>query len=174
MGWVPRQPGKYSTYVDEENAWAKIDWYLANQPVQTPSTHRQRLPSRDEPTLRVGLGSLQSNSVPGTPMPRRSPSDRPPLGSLNGNSFVGPGFSGYGMSAGLKVSNPATTTANGLVNPITRSRGIASANHFKSHNADTFTVAQRPLSGFSANYNPGYGPPTGNTSNIFSNREGYS
>ena len=56
-------------------------------------------------------------------MPRRSPSDRP-VANLNGNSSVGSGFSGYGMSAGLKVSNPTSTAATGFANPITRSRGI--------------------------------------------------
>lgn len=152
----------------------KLTRYLANQPIQTPSTHRQRLPSRNGPALRVGLGSLQSNSVPGTPMTRRSPSDRPPLGSLNGNSSVGPGFSGYGMSAGLKVSNQATTTSNGFANPIIRSRGIINQHEpFEVTYAHTLTAAQRPPSGFPAPFNPGYGPPAG-SGNMFSNRDGYT
>lgn len=49
-------------------------------------------------------------------------SPRQPLASLNGNS-PGPGFSGYGMSAGMKVSNPAGSGANGFSRPVIRSRG---------------------------------------------------
>lgn len=55
---------------------------------------------------------------------RRSPAGRQPLSNLNGNTVTGSGFAGYGMSAGLKISNPAGTVANGLERPVMRSRGL--------------------------------------------------
>jgi E3 ubiquitin-protein ligase CCNP1IP1 len=59
-------------------------------------------------------------------MPQHRVSPRQPLANLNGNS-PGPGFAGYGMSAGLKVSNPAGSGANGFSRPVVRSRGIHNA-----------------------------------------------
>ena len=98
---------------------------LENLAVQTPSTHRQQLSSATEPAPRIGLPGLHLNSVSGTPVPRRSPSGRVPLTNLNSNGSVMPGFSGYGMSAGLKVSNPPTTAIDGFANPVLRSRGMS-------------------------------------------------
>ena len=98
-----------------------------SQAIQTPSTHRQRLnPSNAPASPRMGVSNLQFNGISGTPIPdqRISPSGRQPLSNLNANSAVGPGFAGYGMSAGLKVSNPAGSVANGVERPVIRSRGL--------------------------------------------------
>lgn len=72
------------------------------------------------------LTNLQPNGISGTPMPhqRISPLGRQPLSNLNANAAAGPGFAGYGMSAGLKVSNPAGSVANGVERPVTRPRGV--------------------------------------------------
>ena len=99
------------------------DWPVDNQQAQTPSTHRQRLAPGNAPTPRIGMINMQPNSVAGTPMPRTG-TGRSPLASLNANSTVGPGFAGYGMSAGLKVSNPAGSSVNGFSRPFVRSRGL--------------------------------------------------
>ena len=94
-------------------------------PIQTPSTHRQRLGSGNAPAPRIGLVSLQSNGISTTPMlqQRAFPSCRQPLFNLNANAATGHGFAGYGMSAGLKVSNPAGSIAN-VERPVIRSRGL--------------------------------------------------
>jgi E3 ubiquitin-protein ligase CCNP1IP1 len=93
-----------------------------NRPIQTPSTHRQHLTSGNVPTPGIGLANLPGNGLPAALMLQRRVSPRQPLASLNGNS-PGPGFAGYGMSAGLKVSNPAESGANGLSRPVLQSRG---------------------------------------------------
>jgi E3 ubiquitin-protein ligase CCNP1IP1 len=82
------------------------------------------------PISHTGLSGLETNSVSGTPMPQRSPG-RPPLTNLNGNAAIAPGFSGYGMSAGLKVSNPPGTTTIGSTDVDLRSRGIPKVNYSK-------------------------------------------
>lgn len=96
--------------------------HIENQPIQTPSTHRQRLSSNVALTPRIGLANFGPNGASGTPMLQRNPTGRSPLANLNANS-AGPGFTGYGMSAGLKVSNPAGSAANGFTRPQVRSRG---------------------------------------------------
>ena len=92
--------------------------------MQTPSTHRQRLAPGNGPSPRMGLANLQSNAVAGTPMQQQRPSPRQPFAALNNNTVSGTGFAGYGMSAGLKVSNPAGTNSNGFARPVVRSRGL--------------------------------------------------
>lgn len=88
--------------------------------MQTPSTHRQRLAPGNGYAPRVGgMNNVQPNTMAGTPMPGRTSSGRSPMATINNNS----GFAGYGMSAGLKVSNPAITTANSFPRPVVRSRG---------------------------------------------------
>lgn len=124
-----------------------------NHPIQTPSTHRQRLASGNVPVPRIGLANLPGNSVPAAPMPQHRVSPRQPLANPNGNS-PGPGFAGYGMSAGLKVSNPAGSGANGFSRPVVRSR-----------------VAHRPGSGFTANSNSAF--DTSLAPNMFSNGGNY-
>lgn len=92
-----------------------------NQPMQTPSSHRQRVSSGNAPP-RPGPIHPQMNNATETPLlgqrgiPRRSP-----LRNFNGNGVNG--FAGYGMSAGLKVSNPTETVADGFSRPMIRSRG---------------------------------------------------
>ncbi|CAL3962740.1 unnamed protein product [Diplocarpon coronariae] len=117
-----------------------------NFPYQTPSSQRQQAASYAPIT--TGLG-LQNNGVSATPEPLSRTSPRQPLASLNGNSPRLSGFSGYGMSAGLKVSNPTGSVVNGMARPVMRSR-----------------VAQRAGSGFSNNQNSAYRPPA----NTFSTR----
>ncbi|KHJ35296.1 putative cyclin b1 interacting protein 1 [Erysiphe necator] len=75
--------------------------------IQTPSTHRTRFPHG-----KLQSQSGQINGLDKSFLPRqyrispREPSGN--LGSSNNN------FSGYGLSAGLKVSNPITIDQNGL------------------------------------------------------------
>jgi E3 ubiquitin-protein ligase CCNP1IP1 len=144
---------------------------LANIPMQTPSTHRQRLMPGNDPTPRPGFANLHSIGVARTPMlssQRISP--RQPLANLSGNNAGPTGFAGYGMSAGLKVSNPTGAAAQGLARPVMRSRGPStnSANH--RWLIDFLTVAQRPNSG-PPNLNSTYGPPP--APNMFSNGNNY-
>ena len=102
------------------------DAMTAEQPIQTPSTHRQRLGAADP---RMGLASSHSTGFLSNivPYPRISPSGRQALSTLNANVATGPGFTGYGLTAGLKVSNPAGSPANGVERPMIRSRGLTRA-----------------------------------------------
>ncbi|CZR63206.1 related to lactose regulatory protein [Phialocephala subalpina] len=130
-----------------ENAWAGFSSQGSSQqnpPMQTPSTHRQPLAPGNVPTPRQGPSNLRPNSVPGLPGPQQ----RPPLSGLNVNRASPRGFAGYGMSAGLKVSNPAGA-APGEPRPWMSSR-----------------VAQRPPS-----RSPAFGPSA--TPNMFSNGDRY-
>jgi hypothetical protein len=102
----------------------KLTVVSENRPIQTPSTHRQRLAAGNGPALRMDLANLQSNGVTGTPTPQEQPSPRQPLATLNNNSISGTGFAGYGMSAGLKVSNLTGTSPNAFARPVVRSRGL--------------------------------------------------
>ncbi|KAE9371736.1 hypothetical protein N431DRAFT_410726 [Stipitochalara longipes BDJ] len=130
-----------------ENTWAGFSTQGSgqqNQHIQTPSTHRQRLASGNVPPPRIGLTNLLGNGAPRLPeglMAQNRVSPRQPLANINGNS-PGSGFAGYGMSAGLKVSNPARSGANAFSGPAVRSR----------------VVAQRPSSGFTGNRNSTFGP----------------
>lgn len=126
-----------------------------NQPIQTPSTHRQRLASGNPPPPRIGLANLPGNNVLGASVPQHRVSPRQPLAGLSGNSPGPPtGFAGYGMSAGMKVSNPTGSGGNGFARPAVRSR-----------------VAQRPGSGFTANRNSGFSEIP--APNLFSNGSNY-
>ncbi|TVY33995.1 E3 ubiquitin-protein ligase [Lachnellula subtilissima] len=105
------------------NGWAgNKSWESTqqNQPIQTPSTHRQRFAPENQPLPRLGPSNMQFNGPIGTPMPQKRPSPRQPLVNLGANTGGGSGFAGYGMSAGMKVSNPAS--ANGATRPLVRSR----------------------------------------------------
>ncbi|KAJ5042422.1 uncharacterized protein L3040_004971 [Drepanopeziza brunnea f. sp. 'multigermtubi'] len=106
-----------------------------NRPMQTPSSHRQQMAS-----FPIGR---PNNGVSGNSQPRLSP--RQPLGNLNGNTS---GFTGYGMSAGLKVSNPTGGRAGVMGRPVIGSR-----------------VAHRTGSAFSNHQNSAYGP---SSTNMFS------
>ncbi|KAK0119551.1 hypothetical protein ONS95_010991 [Cadophora gregata] len=134
-----------------DSGWAGFSSQASNNQnlsVQTPSSSRQRLASY--PMLGLGLG-LQSNAVSATPQTQSRVSPRQPLGSINGNNPGLSGFAGYGMSAGLKVSNPTGPTTNGLPRPVMRSR-----------------VAQRNASGgFPTNQSSTY--RSSSTTNMFSN-----
>jgi E3 ubiquitin-protein ligase CCNP1IP1 len=138
--------------------------------MQTPSTHRQRLAPGNDPTPRPGFVNLHSTGIARTPMlPPQRTSPRQPLANLRNNA--GPtGFAGYGMSAGLKVSNPTGAGIHGLARPVMRSRGPA-ANPVSNHClTDFLAVAQRPSSG-PPNSNTTFGPPP--ASNMFSNGNNY-
>ena len=75
----------------------------------------------------MGLANLQSTGNLSTPIPhqRISPSGRVALSNLNANNAaMGPSITGYGLTAGLKVSNPAKSVADRDERPILRSRGL--------------------------------------------------
>jgi len=92
-----------------------------NQPAETPSSHRQRLTTGASPRT---LLNLQSNPVASVPTPQnRTTPTRQPLAGLSVNNSHGSGFAGYGLTAGMKVSNPAGAVANGFTRPVIRSRG---------------------------------------------------
>ncbi|KAG0652849.1 RING-type E3 ubiquitin transferase CCNB1IP1 [Hyphodiscus hymeniophilus] len=149
-------PPQFNRGGNTERTWpgfSSQDAIPQNQPVQTPSTHRHRLGSGIAPGARTVLANIQSTGISRTPIPHPniSPSDRQALSSLNPNAATGPGFAGYGLTAGLKVSNPARSPANAVERPVIRSR-----------------VAQRTSSGFQSNSNQAFGPsPPGN---MFSSR----
>jgi len=90
--------------------------------MQTPSTHRQQLTPSNAPTPQIGVSNLQQSPVTSTPMPQR-PSPRQPLAGLSVNTGGPSGFAGYGMSAGLKVSNPTGTRNGEHARAVMRSRG---------------------------------------------------
>ncbi|PMD30578.1 hypothetical protein L207DRAFT_473535 [Hyaloscypha variabilis F] len=142
-----------------EDTWAGFSSHgtgQQNQPIQTPSTHRQRLASGNIPPPRIGQANLPGNGAPGplgAQKAQHRASPRQPLANINGNS-PGSGFAGYGMSAGLKVSNPAGSGVNAFSRPVVRSR-----------------VAQRPGSGFTANRTSAFGPSP--APNMFSNGSNY-
>ncbi|TVY81257.1 E3 ubiquitin-protein ligase CCNB1IP1 [Lachnellula suecica] len=93
-----------------------------NQPIQTPSTHRQRLAPGNQPAPRVGPSNMQFHGVAGTPLSQKRPSPRQPLANLSNNGGGSSGFAGYGMSAGMKVSNLPRTQSTGGGRPVVRSR----------------------------------------------------
>ncbi len=69
------------------------------------------------------MANLPGNNVLGASVPHHRVSPRQPLANLNGNSPGPTGFASYGMSAGIKVSNPTGSGGNGLTRPAVRSRG---------------------------------------------------
>ncbi|KAI9723940.1 MAG: hypothetical protein M1812_000658 [Candelaria pacifica] len=74
-----------------------------NEPLTTPTQHRERLPapgrSTRPPEYPPGhLGGFASNN-----MHTQTPMHRQPLGSHNGNALNNSSMSGYGMSAGMKA-----------------------------------------------------------------------
>ncbi|TVY13576.1 E3 ubiquitin-protein ligase [Lachnellula arida] len=127
-------------------------------PIQTPSTHRQRFAPENQPLPRLGPSNMQFNGHMGTPMPQKRPSPRQPLANLGTNAGGGSGFAGYGMSAGMKVSNPASAAANGATRPLVRSK------------AHIVVVAQRPVPGFQVSRDSTFAPPQAR--NMFSNETG--
>ncbi|KAH6676297.1 cyclin B1 interacting protein-like protein 1 [Halenospora varia] len=158
---------------NREDTWAGFSIQGSTQPnlpIQTPSTHRQPLrPSHQQfqtqqqptprldvanfqpnaGTMRSSTGNFQSNNPLATPMQQSRPSPRAPLANLNNSNASAPPFAGYGMSAGLKVSNPTGATPIGVQRPLMRSR-----------------VAHRSPSGFQAIRDSAFGPPS---TNMFSN-----
>jgi E3 ubiquitin-protein ligase CCNP1IP1 len=91
-----------------------------NTSIPQASTHHQPLqPTNHQATPRPFAANFQSNSVVGTPMLHKRQSPRTVLGNISGN---GSAFAGYGMSAGLKVSNQMGTQ-NNIGRPQVRSRG---------------------------------------------------
>ncbi|KAG9245058.1 cyclin B1 interacting protein-like protein 1 [Calycina marina] len=116
--------------INEQSNWAGFSSQgtqnnSQNAPVETPSTHRQRLVTTNiNPTPRVGLPNISMHST--TPVHRNNATCRSPLANINGNI----GFAGYGMSAGLKVSNPNDVGSTVLPRPVGRSRGLSSSSKF--------------------------------------------
>ncbi|RKF81579.1 putative cyclin b1 interacting protein 1 [Golovinomyces cichoracearum] len=88
---------------------------IGGNQMQTPSTHRTKLPHGN---FHPQIGSTNVINRPTIQQQcQRSPRD--PLSNLSNNNNSG--FTGYGMSAGLKVSN-STTVPSGSSRPILRSR----------------------------------------------------
>ena len=116
--------------------------------MQTPSTHRQRLPSRSfVPTTRMGTANMHANNP--SPLRRGNATNRSPLANLNGNI----GFAGYGMSAGLKVSNTTDTPNDVFPRSVVRSRCM-SFHYARKHNLLTLLLAAQqpsPTPGFPPN-----------------------
>lgn len=140
---------------------------VANQPIQTPSTHRQRFAPGSQLNPQMATSNTPFNAPAGTPMLQKRPSPRQPLANLGINTGGGSGFSGYGMSAGMKVSNPASTAALGGSRPVVRSRGPISSSPLIVYLANTASVAQRPVSGLQVSRESTSAPP-----NMFSNGTG--
>jgi E3 ubiquitin-protein ligase CCNP1IP1 len=116
----------------------------SNQPRTNASTHRQPLqPTNHQATPRPFATNFQSNSVTGTPMLHKRQSPRTALGNISGN---GSAFAGYGMSAGLKVSNQMGTH-NNIGRPQVRSRGllpIARCRYVLTRHLKSLTVRRLP------------------------------
>lgn len=71
----------------------------------TPSNHRTQLGPVAQPVGRLGSGSLRNHANMMNRSPKgHTPAQRQPFGNLSTNSVNRPGVSGYGMSAGMKVS----------------------------------------------------------------------
>lgn len=66
----------------------------------------------------TGMTNVQFDGSTRANKAQRSSSGRLPLTNTNGNSP----FAGYGMSAGLKMSNLGTTSAQGFTKPSVRPR----------------------------------------------------
>lgn len=142
---------------------------LAVPPAPTPSTHRQRLVGGNAPTPRIGLAYAQSG-FPGTPMQQQRTSPRQPLSNLNGNVGLS-GFAGYGMSAGLKTSNPTGGGQNVMGHSRVPSRGSIAGSTCSDVCANNFSiVAQRSISAGSSN--PAFGGAAAQQ-NMFTNGGGY-
>lgn len=138
---------------------------IDNQPLQTPSTHRQRLaPEGGSFAGSINISNQGSNTILRGHSRQTQSTPRQPLVQMSGNSGL-QGFAGYGMSAGLKVSNPPGSA--GGMRPVNRARGT-----FIWPRSTSFTnliaVAQRPTSGFAGRPSPNFGPPTTSV-NMFSN-----
>jgi E3 ubiquitin-protein ligase CCNP1IP1 len=101
-----------------------------NDTTATPSSHRHRVSVPSARPVSIGLDSHQTprqQRLPGTPtlLNRLTPSHQP-LRNLNMTAIHGNGFAGYGMSAGVKASNPPNLDHNfvGITQPAVRSRGM--------------------------------------------------
>lgn len=92
-----------------------------NEPTQTPSNHRQRLTTG----IGVNMSGFPSNHALNTLSRRESPT-RQPLSNFSPNGTANRhGLSGYGMSAGLKVSHQQATAPNTpFARPTIRSRSL--------------------------------------------------
>jgi E3 ubiquitin-protein ligase CCNP1IP1 len=114
---------------------------------------------------------MQFNGPVGTPITQKRPSPRQSLVNLGTNAGGGSGFAGYGMSAGMKVSNRASAAANGTSRPLVRSRGTSVAHlTLSSCLAHVLIVAQRPVPGFPVSRDSTFAPPQ--APNMFSNGTG--
>ncbi|RDL29719.1 Cyclin [Venustampulla echinocandica] len=139
---------------NREANWTLFSSQEGMQPHQSDqelSTHRHRLgPSGQQPTPRGGIANFPPNgSSSSAQISQRRPSPRQPLGNINTNVGSGSPFAGYGMSAGLKVSNPAGISGTSAGRPLMRSR-----------------AAHRSASGFPPRRQAAFGPSP--TPNMFS------
>jgi len=73
--------------------------------VPTTSNHRTQLGPLAQPDGRLGAGNLRNQGSMMNRSPKgHAPAQRQPFGNLGSNSVNRPSVSGYGMSAGMKVS----------------------------------------------------------------------
>lgn len=167
-GW-----GSFSTRgsINRRNSATRFLRYIPNialtdnPPMQTPSSHRQN--SGSYPMQGVGLG-LQTRGISATPQTLHRVSPRLPFANVSGNNQGLSGFTGYGMSAGLKVSNPTGATKPGAARPAMRSRGLSYSHLPSIPLIDISAVAQRNSSGgISTTQNPASGATP--ATNMFSN-----
>ncbi|EPE28458.1 hypothetical protein GLAREA_09579 [Glarea lozoyensis ATCC 20868] len=111
-----------------------------NPTLPQASTHRQPLqPMIHQATPRPFVANFQPSPVVQTPMLHKRQSPRTALASISGNG--GSAFAGYGMSAGLKMSNQMGTQKN-IGRPQVRSR-----------------VAHRSTPALNGSRDASYGPP---------------
>lgn len=85
-----------------------------NEPVATPSSHRQRLMGDSTPMMGL-TNDFQATRTSGTTMaPRRFTQVRQPLSNIHGNAGIGSNsgdrFAGYGLRASIKTSQPTGNT----------------------------------------------------------------
>lgn len=111
---------------------APLIQFVGNDPTQTPSSHRQRLATELGPS--TGIASLHQNGrTASAPISeKRSASIPSPLTSMSPNGNNRYSFAGYGMSAGMKVSQPPMVAqgVSGGSRSTFRSRGSFSYGRF--------------------------------------------
>ncbi|KAL3427325.1 hypothetical protein PVAG01_00834 [Phlyctema vagabunda] len=112
-----------------------------NQPAQTPSSHRQRFAASNLSEQHM-IPPVQTNVNPlGTPYASlKATPARSPLKNIGHNAN---GFAGYGMSAGLKSSNPTGNMTADFGKPVARPRGKCET-FLLGNEVTSISVAPRP------------------------------
>lgn len=105
-----------------------VDFKLGGR-VSTPSSHRQPVPLGPSSSVGLNFSNLEHRQQFSTPQPQNldATSSRHPLSNISPNlNSNQPGFAGYGLSGGMKISRPAGAQSvnTNLSRPIIRSRGM--------------------------------------------------